>query len=115
MRTPAALPAPAVPARPKSAPAAGAPVVVAVSAVAGFLGMKMLLGTGMLGARIAGGMAAGLLVGLIPFFVARKRDPKFAQTALAWCVAAGAVLGIVLAAPVAFGLTLAAATRRPAA
>jgi hypothetical protein len=110
MRTPVAHPAPVVTPRSDAKPANW--VAPAIGAVLGFLAVRMLPGT--IGIRIAGGMFAGLLVGLIPFWIAKSRgDSKLAGTAMTWCVIAGAVLGILLAAPVALGFSVAAARRTP--
>jgi hypothetical protein len=118
MRTPAARPAPVVPiqtgstATNQTASTAGKWIVMAISAAAGFFAVRLLPAE--LGVRIVGGMIAGTLVGLIPFAVAKSRgDTRFGQTAIGWSVLAGAVLGIVLAAPVALGFTIAAAKRSP--
>ena len=51
--------------------------------------------------RIFAGGAAGLLVGLIPFFIGRRRHPCLARTSLWLCLAAGLILGLLLALPVA--------------
>lgn len=107
MQTPAARPAPVVPTKTASTPNKW--IAFAVGGVAGFVAVG---GGGTLAARIAGGMVAGLLVGLIPLAVARSRgDARFADTAMTWCMISGAVLGILLAAPVAIAFTIAAATR----
>jgi len=110
MRTPAARPAPVVAPRVDAKPTNW--IAPAVGAVLGVLAVRMLPGT--MAIRIAGGMFAGLLVGLIPFWIAKSRDDsKLAGTAMTWCVIAGAVLGILLAAPVALGFSVAAARRTP--
>jgi hypothetical protein len=111
MRTPVARPAPFVPARSKSITISASWIAGVVGAIAGFAAVRFLPGVTV---RVMGGIVAGALVGLIPFFVARRRgDLVFAQWAMAWSVVAGAIFGILLAAPVAFGLTILAATRRP--
>jgi hypothetical protein len=113
MRTPAAPAVPYVAPETSSKPKTNL-VALVVGAILGFLAVRMLPGT--LGIRIAGGMFAGLLVGAIPFWIAKSRgDMKLAQNALTWCVIAGAVLGILLAAPVALGFSIAAARRTPTA
>jgi hypothetical protein len=110
MRTPAARPAPVVPTQGGSTPNKW--IAFAIGGVVGFFAIGPL-GGGMLAVRIVGGMVAGMLAGLIPFAVARSRgDSRFADTAMTWCVVSGAVLGILLAGPVAIAFTIAAATRK---
>jgi hypothetical protein len=110
MRTPAARPAPVVPTQTGSTPNKW--IAFAIGGVIGFFAIGPL-GGGMLAARIVGGMLAGMLVGLIPLAVAKSRgDSRFADTAMTWCIISGAVLGILLAAPVAIAFTIAAATRQ---
>lgn len=53
------------------------------------------------GIRIFAGGAAGLLVGLIPFFIGKKRHPRLAQISLRSCLVAGMIPGLLLAVPVA--------------
>ena len=54
-------------------------------------------------AELLGGGAAGLLVGLVPFHVARQRGRRtLAPHALLWPTLAGAAGGVLLATPVAF-------------
>ena len=54
-------------------------------------------------AELLGGGAAGLLVGLVPFYVARQRGRHtLAPHALLWPALAGAAGGVLLATPVAF-------------
>ena len=54
-------------------------------------------------AELVGGGAAGLLVGLVPFYVARQRGRRtLAPHALLWPTLAGAAGGVLLATPVAF-------------
>ena len=86
--------------------------VLAVSWAVGYFAVRAL--PGWLAIRVAGGMIAGTLVGLIPLAIAKARgDSRFGQTAMAWCVFAGAALGIILAGPVAAGFAIAAAKRNP--
>lgn len=54
-------------------------------------------------AELLGGGAAGLLVGLVPLYVAWQRGRRtLAPHALLWPALAGAAGGVLLAAPVAF-------------
>lgn len=51
---------------------------------------------------LLGGAAVGLLCGLIPFFIGRKKNQrKLGKIALLCCMVSGLVLGILLALPVA--------------
>ena len=110
MHTPAARPAPTVSGQTSSTSANW--VVMAISAIGGFFAVRLLPGA--LAVRIAGGIMAGALVGLVPFAVAKSRgDSRFGQMAMTWCIVSGALLGILLAAPVALGFTIAATRRTP--
>lgn len=52
------------------------------------------------------GAFAGSLIGLLPYFVAQARGRATeGQQMIAACAVAGAILGLVLAAPLALGLT----------
>ncbi|MGQ0639869.1 MAG: hypothetical protein ACT4P6_03715 [Gemmatimonadaceae bacterium] len=63
--------------------------------------------------RIFGGMLAGMLVGLLPYFIAKSREnPRLGRTAMLSCTIAGALMGILLAAPVAIGFAVWAWPRR---
>lgn len=54
-------------------------------------------------ADLLGGGAAGLLIGFVPFYVARQRGRRtLAPHALLWPALAGAAGGVLLATPVAF-------------
>ena len=54
-------------------------------------------------AELVGGGAAGLLIGLVPFYVARQRAHRtLAPHALLWPTLAAAAGGVLLATPVAF-------------
>ena len=54
-------------------------------------------------AELLGGGSAGLLVGLVPFYVACQRGRRtLAPHTLLWPALAGAAGGVLLAAPVAF-------------
>ncbi|HET7189325.1 MAG TPA: hypothetical protein VFI52_14340 [Gemmatimonadaceae bacterium] len=65
-------------------------------------------------AELLGGGAAGLLVGLVPLYVARQRGRRtLAPHALLWPTLAGAAGGVLLATPVAFVFIL-LAMREPA-
>lgn len=56
------------------------------------------------------GLIAGVLCGLVPFFLAVRRSLKrWAIAALFTCSACGVVLGLILALPVAISFTLAIA------
>ena len=51
---------------------------------------------------LLGGAAVGLLCGLIPFFIGRKKNQrKLGKIALLCCIVSGLLLGILLALPVA--------------
>ena len=50
---------------------------------------------------IIGGAIAGLLCGLIPYFIGKKKNKKLSQIAIWSCVASGIILGALLALPVA--------------
>jgi len=54
----------------------------------------------------AGGFVVGLLCGLVPFFVGRKKDrASLGVAGLIACVVSGLILGIILALPVAIIFT----------
>jgi hypothetical protein len=64
--------------------------------------------------QILGGGLAGLVVGLVPYYVAKRSGhPKLAANALGWTVLAGTIGGLLLAAPTAFAFVL-LSMRRPA-
>ena len=68
-------------------------------------------------AKVIGGCLAGLLVGLVPFYIAKRNGhDKLAGHALGWTIVAGAAFGILLAAPVAtvFVIVALRRTRAPA-
>jgi len=61
----------------------------------------------MLGAMIIGGLVAGLLCGLVPFFVGKNKGQQDLGTvALLVCAVCGMILGILLAVPVAIVFTV---------
>ena len=64
--------------------------------------------------RLFAGGFAGLLCGLIPYFIAKKRNNlKLAQLALGICILCGAILGLILAVPVCLAFVIIAlATKR---
>ena len=67
---------------------------------------------------IVGGLIAGSLCGLIPYFFGRKRgQPTLSVAGLLCCIVAGLISGIILALPVAgvFALIIAARPANPAA
>ena len=59
------------------------------------------------------GTIAGLVVGLIPYFTARNKVPRFAKNALCWCCVAGCAFGLLLALPVAIILTIVGLRKDP--
>ena len=99
---PASRPPEATPPRAPAPAIRGAILMIAsglIGAVIGYTAVKLLPHD--LGVRILAGAATGLLVGLIPFFIGRRRHLLLARLSLALCVVAGAVLGLLLALPVA--------------
>ena len=61
---------------------------------------------------IVGGLVAGALCGLIPFFVGKKRGQStLGNAGLVSCIIGGALGGIILALPVAGVFALIIATR----
>lgn len=51
--------------------------------------------------KVLGATAGGFLVGLIPFFIAKKRgDKKLAKLSLGICTLSGGIFGLLLAIPV---------------
>jgi hypothetical protein len=61
--------------------------------------------------RFGAGIVAGLLIGLIPFFIFRNRDKKWASNALLACMVSGLICGVVLAIPVAIIISIIANKR----
>src|SRR5690625_4166922 len=61
---------------------------------------------GDLGVRITFGIAAGLVAGLLPYFVGRNRNRKLATAALLVSGAIGAYGGLLLAVPAVVLMTL---------
>jgi ABC-type tungstate transport system substrate-binding protein len=63
--------------------------------------------------QMLGGALAGLVVGLVPYHVAKRNGrPTLASHALIWTSIAGILFGLLLAAPVALGFVL-LAMRQP--
>jgi len=61
---------------------------------------------------IVGGLIAGSLCGLIPYFVGKKRGQfTLGVVGLISCIVAGMILGVILALPVAGVFALIIATR----
>lgn len=55
-----------------------------------------------IGPRLLGGAIVGLIVGLLPYWLARRGgDAALARRSLGWTCVAGAVLGIIAALPMA--------------
>ena len=64
-------------------------------------------------AGILGGALAGLVVGLMPYFIAKhKGHPRLGRIALRSCIISGLVLGILLALPVAIVFSIVAAVSK---
>ena len=64
--------------------------------------------------RIIAGGVAGCVVGLIPFFLARKRsEMTLAKIALGVCIVSGLVLGLVLAVPICIVFVIVILTKKP--
>ena len=63
--------------------------------------------------KILGGTVGGFLVGLIPFFIAKKRgDEKLARLALGICTLTGVILCLLLAIPVCIVFVVIILTRQ---
>lgn len=63
---------------------------------------------------ITGALLVGLICGLIPFFIARKRGLQtLANAALVSCVVAGFLFGMLLAIPTCIVFTIVALVRKP--
>lgn len=83
-----------------------------VAAVTGFAVVKLLPVT--LTIRLSAGALAGCLVGLVPFFIAKKRgDLKLARLSLGICALCGLLLGLVLAIPASVILVLVVLSKKP--
>src|SRR5687768_165282 len=93
--TPIATPAP----EPKKENKIVTVVAYLVGGVIGFLAVQFLPGKLLI--QIFAGGLAGTLIGLIPFFVGKKRNLKLAKIALGSCAICGMILGLILALPVA--------------
>ena len=86
-------------------------VAAVVGALAGYLAMHALSPAAK--GRVIGGGIAGVVIGLLPFFVGRHlKQPKLASQALMWCCVAGVAFGMVLAGPVALVFTVVLVSRR---
>ena len=77
----------------------------ALVAVGVFLAFRFLLPSE-IAVMVAGGVFAGLLAGLIPYFVGRKRNPALAAGALVVSAIIGGIGGIILALPAAIVMAL---------
>ena len=86
-------------------------IVMIVSAVLGFLLMQFLPRTFAL--RIFGGGIAGLICGLLPYFVGKQKNPKLAKQALSVCCVSGMAFGILLGLPVAIAYTIVISVKPP--
>ena len=63
-------------------------------------------------AMLIGGVIAGTLCGLIPYFFGKKRgQSKLGTIGLVSCIVSGMILGVILALPVAGVFALIIATR----
>ena len=105
--SPASFGAPTVPKPQGKGGAAAAGVLSAIAVVAVSLALPQQV-------RIAVsiGTLAGLVTSLLPYFVARSRGhAKLGMTAIPVCTVCGAVLGLLLAIPVAIVFTLISVAR----
>lgn len=100
---PAPLPLASTPSPPAATPSIRAAVLkIAGGIIGGIIGYTAVrLLPHDVGIRIFAGGAAGLLVGLMPFFIGEKRHPRLARISLWSCLIAGMILGLLLAVPVA--------------
>ena len=72
-----------------------------IGAIIGIAVVRMFRDEGSLLFKVLGGTVGGFLVGLIPFFIAKKRgDEKLARLAPGICTLSGVILGLLLAIPV---------------
>lgn len=81
---------------------------------AGWIGGALLVRhlPGTFAARVLGGLLAGALIGLLPYFMAKSRGHlPLGQKALLYSSLSGAVLGVLLATPVALAFTFVAMSR----
>lgn len=99
--------------RPPAAPAkseTASPVrMVLLTAIGAGLGVAISRSLPLaISVRLLGGAVMGTLVGLLPYFLAKRRglDP-LGKRALGWSALAGTAFGFLLAGPVALGFTLA--------
>jgi hypothetical protein len=93
---------PASPPKAKAPTARGAALKIAagiVGALIGYTAVKLLSHD--LGLRIFVGGSVGLLIGLVPFLIGRKKHPHLARISLGCCLVAGMILGLTLALPLA--------------
>jgi hypothetical protein len=57
---------------------------------------------------LLGGAGAGLICGLLPYFIGKKKDSRrLGKFALYACIVSGLILGIILALPMAIAFTIA--------
>jgi ABC-type tungstate transport system substrate-binding protein len=57
---------------------------------------------------LLGGAVAGLICGLLPYFIGKKKDSRrLGKFALYACIVSGLILGIILALPMAIAFSLA--------
>lgn len=83
-----------------------------VCAVAGYIMVKVLPLE--LTMRFLGGAVAGCLVGLIPFYIARKRgEQAFSKISMGICILCGLILGLLLALPASIILVVIIFLRQP--
>jgi hypothetical protein len=57
-------------------------------------------------AAIFGGGVTGAICGLLPYFTGRRKNKKLSKISIWVCTAAGIILGIILALPVALFFTI---------
>ena len=84
-----------------------------IGAIVGIAVARMFHDEGSLLFKVLGGTVGGFLVGLIPFFIAKKRgDEKPARLALGLCTLSGVILGLLLAIPVCIVFVIIILTRQ---
>lgn len=79
-------------------------VAMALGLVLGTVAFRALPGD--LGVRMTFGAIAGLLLGLVPYFLGRKRNAALARASIWICTGCGALGGMIIAAPAALVLSL---------
>jgi len=96
---------PAAPAKQKN----NSTSIVSILATAGGAALGAALVRGLpptAAARLLGGAIMGLLVGLLPWLLGkRKGQERLGKQGLGWCAVAGTAFGLLLAGPVALGFT----------